>query len=653
MSHKPDDTLLDIGITSRKKVLVAEDEQNIASLLEDWLSEAFEVILAHNGAAAFQKAKWNKPDVILLDVMMPDMGGYEVVCALQGDPVTAKTPVIVMTAKNFDDSTIKLIKAEPNVYGFLNKPFKPDELKKQILQVMSGQRTFAATPSRRPAGSAPAAAPAPAAPTPAPMPIPQVPPTPAAVLPPAPPPAPMAIPQVPPTPAVVLPPPPRPAAPPPPPPAPMPEVSHGFPEIIPTSPIPSAPAAAAPLPPFLKPSHMPPATPPPAPPRAAPPAPPPPPAQKAPPPAQNPMIEPISALPPEPMEPPPLASMPPPMMEMPAPMPPPSAPARLSPRMKASPQVPHDADDVGAGSAATLRFAFWACKAVAKVGIFLAGVLFAGETACRWTEKALGTEVFVPRFRPSRTADLPYLMPASGGWTLGGIEYSTNEWGTRGNKVALLKPPNTVRIVLLGGSALFGENLPSANTVAGQLAAMLKGEKGRFDVEVVNGGVWGYSPEEQWTFYESEMAQLKPDAVVWLVEDRLRGFPTSVKLREMAQDSWLASGMFKNSHLARLMMRRELEEGAGSVRKTDFLAALQPALKVTREDDIAFLYAVFPDGELTGTEWRELPDAQRIDVDESVRRDYLLRTSSSQRAVASAVFERIQSMKLSPSARKN
>src|SRR5690349_3794275 len=109
MAQKEDPTI-DIGLTGRKKVLVAEDEQNIASLLEDWLSDTFEVILAYNGAAALQKAKWNKPDVLLLDVMMPDTGGYEVVCALQGDAATARIPIIVMTAKNFDDSTVKLIK---------------------------------------------------------------------------------------------------------------------------------------------------------------------------------------------------------------------------------------------------------------------------------------------------------------------------------------------------------------------------------------------------------------------------------------------------------------------------------------------------------------------------------------------------------------
>src|SRR5262245_1584846 len=106
--------VLDIGMAGRRKVLVVEDEQNIASLIEDWLSDTFEVILASNGAAALQKAKWNKPDAMLMDIMMPDTGGYEVVCALQGDPVTSKIPVIVMTAKNFDDSTVKLIKAEPN-----------------------------------------------------------------------------------------------------------------------------------------------------------------------------------------------------------------------------------------------------------------------------------------------------------------------------------------------------------------------------------------------------------------------------------------------------------------------------------------------------------------------------------------------------------
>ncbi|MBK8574118.1 MAG: response regulator [Elusimicrobia bacterium] len=71
---------------------------------------------------------------------MPDLGGYDVVRLLQGTPQTKNIPVIVMTAKNFDDSTIKMIKAESNVFGFLYKPFKPSELIKMLDVVVRGGR---------------------------------------------------------------------------------------------------------------------------------------------------------------------------------------------------------------------------------------------------------------------------------------------------------------------------------------------------------------------------------------------------------------------------------------------------------------------------------------------------------------------------------
>ena len=499
--------VVDIGLTGRKKVLVAEDEQNIASLLEDWLSDTFEVMLAYNGAAALQKAKWNKPDVLILDVMMPDTGGYEVVCALQGDPITSKIPVIVMTAKNFDDSTIKLIKAEPNVFGFLNKPFKPDELKKQIAQVMTGQRTFPPpTGVRR---VAPGAASHPAA-------------------------APAAVPLPPPTPGPTLAPPvqpPIPVPPPfqaPPPSAPPPSeepaafgVIHGYPEPEPDVPAPPVPPAAPPSappsrsqPPLLRPESSAPAAPPsfqavpgertvPPGQRVGPPRP------AKPPPGITPLgglVEPTSALPP------PETGAP-----LPAPLPEASTHFRPMPppKSKSAPRLDMEGTEESRAPLVMLKFALWAVKGVGKIVIFLAGVAVALEIGCRWTEKALGREIFVPPMRPSRYAELPYVLPPGVGWAQEGVGYSINEWGVRGAKIDLIKPPNTVRIILLGGTALFGERVLAEQTVAERLGTLLAGEKGSSRYEVINGGVWGYSPQEQWAFYEKAVFELKPDILVW------------------------------------------------------------------------------------------------------------------------------------------
>ena len=151
--------IIDIKTAPRAKVLVAEDEQDIASLIEDWLSEIYDVTVALNGKTAVQKAVWHQPQVILLDVVMPDMGGYDVVRLLQGTPQTKGIPVVVMTAKNFDDSTIKMIKAEGNVYGFLNKPFKPSELIKMLEVVIKGGKVLGPDVSAPPATVSPSPVP--------------------------------------------------------------------------------------------------------------------------------------------------------------------------------------------------------------------------------------------------------------------------------------------------------------------------------------------------------------------------------------------------------------------------------------------------------------------------------------------------------------
>jgi len=136
-NQKEEKKILDLGFKKKIKLLIAEDDQFIASMLEDWLSEEFDVAVALNGKIALQKAKSFQPDIIAMDIVMPDMGGYEVSRALQSAYETSNIPIIAMTAKVYDDSTVKLIKSEPNVKGFLNKPFKPEELKKKIIELLS------------------------------------------------------------------------------------------------------------------------------------------------------------------------------------------------------------------------------------------------------------------------------------------------------------------------------------------------------------------------------------------------------------------------------------------------------------------------------------------------------------------------------------
>ena len=128
------DTVLDIGYEPPKErvVLVVDDEISLQTLIFDALGPDFRIVTALNGREGVEKATQNKPDVIFMDVMMPDMGGYDAVRLLQNNDETRRIPVVIMTAQNFDDSTIQLIKQEPNVAVFLRKPFRTRELREAL-----------------------------------------------------------------------------------------------------------------------------------------------------------------------------------------------------------------------------------------------------------------------------------------------------------------------------------------------------------------------------------------------------------------------------------------------------------------------------------------------------------------------------------------
>lgn len=129
-----DQVIIDIGYTAPtlKKVLVVDDEAALQTLIHDTLEGEYRLASAYNGRQGIEMAANMKPDVILMDVMMPDLGGYEAIKLLHGNEKTRAIPIIVMTARDFDDSMIMDIKREPNVAGFINKPFRPKGLREAI-----------------------------------------------------------------------------------------------------------------------------------------------------------------------------------------------------------------------------------------------------------------------------------------------------------------------------------------------------------------------------------------------------------------------------------------------------------------------------------------------------------------------------------------
>ena len=119
-----------------RKVLLAEDEEDIQKVAKMSLQfqGKWEVIVASNGEECLGKVSAEKPDVILLDAMMPRMDGYETCRRLKADPATRDIPVIFLTAKAQESEIRRGL--ELGAVGYLVKPFDPMRLARQIIEIL-------------------------------------------------------------------------------------------------------------------------------------------------------------------------------------------------------------------------------------------------------------------------------------------------------------------------------------------------------------------------------------------------------------------------------------------------------------------------------------------------------------------------------------
>jgi len=114
-----------------KKILIIEDEKDIINLLTHYLEkEGFQVHSAFDGVSGLQSARAEKPDLVLLDLMLPQMDGLEVCKKLRTLPETAAVPVIMLTAKSEDSD--KIVGLELGADDYVTKPFSPKELTARI-----------------------------------------------------------------------------------------------------------------------------------------------------------------------------------------------------------------------------------------------------------------------------------------------------------------------------------------------------------------------------------------------------------------------------------------------------------------------------------------------------------------------------------------
>ena len=110
-----------------KKIMVVDDDKDATALFDEVLkAEGYSAILINESAKAVQVAKAEKPDLFILDLMMPEPDGFKLCRMLRKEPDFRHTPIIIVTALNDTDSRIVAIGAGANDY--LTKPFRLDEL---------------------------------------------------------------------------------------------------------------------------------------------------------------------------------------------------------------------------------------------------------------------------------------------------------------------------------------------------------------------------------------------------------------------------------------------------------------------------------------------------------------------------------------------
>jgi two-component system, OmpR family, alkaline phosphatase synthesis response regulator PhoP len=115
-----------------KTILVVDDEKRLVSLVESYLAqEGYRVVTAYNGKEALTAARREKPDLIILDVMMPEMDGYEF---MRKHRAETNTPIILLTARVDDDE--KVIGLEVGADDYMTKPFRPRELVARVKAVL-------------------------------------------------------------------------------------------------------------------------------------------------------------------------------------------------------------------------------------------------------------------------------------------------------------------------------------------------------------------------------------------------------------------------------------------------------------------------------------------------------------------------------------
>ncbi len=124
-------SMKETSIRDQRRLLLIDDDPNLILLVKDYLEfRGYEVITAENGREALEILEQENPDMIICDVMMPEMDGYSFVQHVRQDPKTNWIPVLFLSAKGQSQDRVKGLNTGADVY--MVKPFEPEELVAQV-----------------------------------------------------------------------------------------------------------------------------------------------------------------------------------------------------------------------------------------------------------------------------------------------------------------------------------------------------------------------------------------------------------------------------------------------------------------------------------------------------------------------------------------
>lgn len=126
---------------SKGKILIVEDDRDIAEMVEyNLMEEGYKTLSAFNGEDGVKLAKKESPDLIILDIMLPIIDGFEVCRILKKEQITADIPVIILSAKS--QETDKIVGLELGADDYITKPFSPRELIARIRAILRRGRAL-------------------------------------------------------------------------------------------------------------------------------------------------------------------------------------------------------------------------------------------------------------------------------------------------------------------------------------------------------------------------------------------------------------------------------------------------------------------------------------------------------------------------------